>query len=127
MTAEASIKEFWDLVQVCLVELYGMPGEKAAKAVQKLWSRGADGRRAVPSTRSSVYHAAPIHVAMNIAGDEFLTDALWERYRRLVERYECARKTSGAAAGGAAAGSARAVRPVRRVRQGAAQKAFAAR
>ena len=122
MTAEASIKEFWDLVQACLVELYGMSDQKAAKAAQRLWSRGANGRRAVPSTRSSVYHAAPIHVAMNIAGDEFLTDALWERYRRLVERYESAHERSGAAAR-----SARAVRPVRRVRQGAAQKAFAAR
>jgi hypothetical protein len=87
MKDEQSLTEFWAIVQACLVELYGMTNEVAAKAVQRLWTRRPKGIRSMPSLRSMVYHAAPIHIAMDLAGEEIASPGLWERYAELLKRY----------------------------------------
>jgi hypothetical protein len=123
MTAEQSLTEFWAIVEACLVEIYGMPDEAAAKAVRSLWSRGAKGVRVVPSIRSLFYHSDPIHIAMNIAGDEIPSDALWERYEQLLRRHKYSQWNP------AMTGKryARAAKPVRHARQTTDEKVLAGR
>jgi hypothetical protein len=86
MTTEENLTQFWMVVKDCLIELYGMPDEAAAKAVRSLWSRKPNGRRVIPSARNLIYHSEPIHIASDLAGDEIPSEALWDGYQRLLKR-----------------------------------------
>ena len=125
MTTEQSVKEFWEIVHACLVELYRMPDEKATDAMQRLWDRRANGRRVVPPARNLVYHSQPIHIAIDLAGDEIPSEALWDGYRRLLKRYEPSHEKMKPIA--TAKLKAREVKSVRHIKQAVQEKVFAGR
>jgi hypothetical protein len=121
MRPDPSVTQFWQIVRACMVELYRVPDATAADRIQSLTKGG----RAFASPRDLIYHAAPIHVASNLAGKKMpASDAFWHRYQKLLERHGASQlmgTEEAAPRKTAAKPSTREAKPVRRVKQASPQ------
>ena len=75
-------RQYWDIVQDCLVTLHGWEPERAKRAAADLYERVA----ALPDSLSLLllYHDEPAHVADDLAGQ-------WLDYRELHAEYDAIR------------------------------------
>ncbi len=87
MTDAMHATEFWQIVESCLEELYGLPHERAVKEIARLRPKGK--ASSIRNAQEMRYHAQPLHVAGNIMDDdEPMSEQLWDRYQSILARFE---------------------------------------
>ena len=81
MKVALDAERYWLIVERCLEALYGMSHERAHDAVAAQASND--------SARDMVYHAPPLHVASNLAGeDKPMSDETWNAYISILKDFD---------------------------------------
>jgi hypothetical protein len=77
-------RQYWDVVQDCLVSLHGWSPEQAKRATADLYERVY----ALPDPLSllMLYHDEPLHVADDMAGQRLDDDEHYAEYQQILAR-----------------------------------------
>jgi hypothetical protein len=78
MIAESAKTEYWRVVQLCLISLFGYSEPEAASTVKKLRAEVED-----TPVGDIFYHGEPLDVACDVSGNE-PTPELRARYTKLI-------------------------------------------
>jgi hypothetical protein len=77
---------FWEAIQDCLVEIYGLPRSKAVAKSSAFRKRV---ETASPQRHADIfYHAEPIDVAKDIAGEERDLTKYRQQYDEILARHK---------------------------------------